>query len=83
MGLTIAKGYLLARTPYRIFDEIITILTSNGARIALLALGTRKLQSKNARNLFFGHLLEFSFFAARTSKKVSKLKSVHTLVAVP
>jgi recombinational DNA repair protein (RecF pathway) len=42
--------------------------------MGLLSVGSKKIASKNARNLFVGSFIEFEIFAARTENKISRLK---------
>jgi DNA repair protein RecO (recombination protein O) len=54
--------------------EIITFIDKKGIRYSCMALGTKKIESKNARNLFIGSLIEFQIFKSRGENKLSKLK---------
>lgn len=76
MSFTIVEGYLLSRNDFEIFDEIISFIASSGNIFTCIAKGTRKISSKNSRNLVFGDLLEFEFFSSRSIDKVSKLMRV-------
>lgn len=77
MAETISKGYLIYRQDYELFDEIIAFINEYGNIFTLIALGTKKILSKNSRNLFYGCLSEFSFFASRDiDNKMGKLKKV-------
>lgn len=79
MAEIITKGYLVARQDYDLFDEILTFINEHGNKFVMFAYGTRRISSKNARNLFFGNYLEFQFFHARSENKMSKLKKVVSL----
>lgn len=80
MAEVITKGYLINREDYEVFDEVITFINEYGNIFTTLALGVKKILSKNARNLFYGSLSEFEFFASRDiDNKVGKLKKVHLL----
>lgn len=80
MAETISKAYLIHRNDYEMFDEIIGIINEHGNIFSLLALGVKKILSKNSRNLFFGCLAEFEFFASRDiDNKIGKLKKVTLL----
>ncbi|AJQ45466.1 DNA recombination protein RecO [Ureaplasma diversum] len=79
MAEIVTKGYLVARSDYDVFDEILTFINEHGNRFVMFAYGTRRISSKNARSLFFGNYLEFEFFHARAENKMSKLKKVVSL----
>lgn len=68
----VTKGYLLSREDYQDFDEIITFINEYGIKFKCYCLGTRKITSKNARNLDFGNFIEFEFYYSQN--KMSKLK---------
>ena len=74
MSETIINGYLINKTNYQVFDEIITFITPNNERISCLSLGSRKIESKNGRNLFLGNFNEFQIFKSRSNDRLSKLK---------
>ena len=79
MAETILKGYLIAKTNYQDNDEIITFIDERGTKFSCLSLGSRKIESKNGRNLFLGNLCEFEIFMARSEEKVSKLKKAKVI----
>lgn len=79
MSEIITKGYLLNQTDFEIFDEIITFINEHGNIFSCIALGVKKIKSKNARNLKMGVLLEFDFFMSRSINKVGKLKKIIAL----
>ncbi|WP_391591556.1 DNA repair protein RecO, N-terminal domain-containing protein [[Mycoplasma] cavipharyngis] len=78
MSEKIVNGYLLSEREYQDIDKIIKLI-SHEKIFSCLALGVRKINSKNSRNLFFGHLIEIHFFEARMENKLSKLKKVYLL----
>lgn len=80
MSLIITKGYLIKADEYNVFDNIVTFINEHGHKFVLIALGTRKIVSKNANALRIGNLNEFEFFHARNENKISKLKRVITLI---
>lgn len=80
MSESIIKGYVVNRIDYQQNDEIITILDENGNRIPVISLGSRKITSKNGRNLFLGNYCEFEIFMARVDNKVSRLKKCNAIV---
>lgn len=79
MSEIITKGYLLNVVDYEIFDQIITFINEHGNIFSCIALGVKKIKSKNARHLKFGSFLEFNFFMGKTFDKVGKLKKVVSL----
>lgn len=79
MAETVFKGYLIKKTDYRDNDEIITFLDTNGNKHTCISLGSRKITSKNGRNLFLGNFCNFEVFLARSANKVSKLKKCQAI----
>lgn len=79
MAAQIVKGYIVKRVDYQLNDEIITILAENGQLISCISLGSRKIISKNGRNLFLGNFCEFEIFMARTENKLSRLKKCNAI----
>jgi recombinational DNA repair protein (RecF pathway) len=79
MSENIVKGYIIDRRIYKSFDEILLVLIADGQRLPMLALGTKKINSKNARNLHYGSLIEFIIFQSRTVGKMSKLRTATIL----
>lgn len=79
MSQIITKGFLIARLDHNTFDEIITFINDYGNKFVCLAKGTRKISSKNARNLQIGNYCEFNFFLARDPNKISRLVKVNTI----
>ena len=79
MSQTTKKGFLIARFDHGIFDEIITFIDDYGNKFVCLAKGTKKIYSKNARNLQIGNYCEFIFFLAREINKMSKLVKVNAI----
>jgi recombinational DNA repair protein (RecF pathway) len=79
MAESILQGFLIKKIDYRIFDEIITILDKNGNRINCISLGSKKINSKNSRNLFIGSFNEFIIFRSSSEKRLSKLKKTTTI----
>lgn len=76
MAEKIVEGYLVHKQNFGIFDEIITFISKSGRKYTCLSKGSKKIISKNARNLFLGSYCEFIIFEARFKEKVSKLKKV-------
>lgn len=73
MELEVKKGYLVYKFNYDIFDEIIYFLTNEGEILNCFSNGSRKINSKNGRNLFYGNFIEIEFFR-KNSNKLNKLK---------
>lgn len=73
MSFTITKGYLLTKINHLFFDEIITFLSTTGNVFTCLSRGSKKISSKNARNLIYFSLIEFEFFNSRQPNSVGKL----------
>lgn len=73
MSFTIVKGYLLTKVDYQFFDEIITFLSDKGNVFTCLSRGSKKISSKNARNLIYFSLIEFEFFNSRQPNSIGKL----------
>ncbi len=79
----ITKGYLINKRDYQDFDEIITFINEYGIKFSAFSAGSRRINSKNARNLNIGNYLEFEFFHASASNKLSRLKKVTTVTYLP
>jgi DNA repair protein RecO (recombination protein O) len=82
MSETILTGYLVKKTNYGVFDEIITFIIPSGKKVVCLSKGSKKIESKNARNLFLGSEIEFEIFQSRSDDKMSKLKRAHLINAL-
>jgi len=76
-NLLVTKGYLLWKFDINTFDEIIILINEFGNIITCYSLGTKKINSKNARSLNYGNYIEFEIFYSQ--RKLSKLKSCLTL----
>lgn len=74
MSLTISNGYIIRLIDFQVFDQIVTILFENGTKASLISLGSKKINSKNARNLVVGNFNENEFFLARNKDKIGRLK---------
>jgi DNA repair protein RecO (recombination protein O) len=79
MSETILTGYLIKKINYDIFDEIITFIIPSGKKITCISKGSKRIESKNARNLFLGSKIEFEIFQSRSDDKISKLKKAHII----
>lgn len=82
MSEIITKGYLIAKNDFETFDEIITFINEHGNKFVALAKGTKKIESKNGRNLQLGNFCEFQFFLARDINKVSRLMKAHVVKSI-
>lgn len=76
------SGFVIKKMDYSADDEIISIL-SNHEVISLIALGTRKLKSKNRVALQIGNFVEIEYFRARLTNKLSKVKRATLLQQPP
>ncbi len=74
-------GIVIKIFDYDDFDQIVTVLTRDEV-VPFIAMGVRKLKSKNRVALQLGNLVELELFRARLAGKVSKLKRA-TLVQQP
>ncbi len=79
MSASFINGYVINKIEYQDNDEIILILTESGKKISCISLGSRKVNSKNGRNLFVGNFCTFELFLAREKNKISKLKKCSTI----
>lgn len=80
MSGNIYEGYVINKVNYGDYDEIITFVTKSKI-IVCLSKGSRKILSKNGRNLFIGNLCEFEIFESRSNEKMSRLKKASTIKA--
>lgn len=71
MSLTISNGYIIRLIDFQVFDQIVTILFEDGSKTSLISLGSKKINSKNARNLIIGNFNENEFFSARNKDRKS------------
>ncbi|GMO14523.1 MAG: hypothetical protein Ta2E_04960 [Mycoplasmoidaceae bacterium] len=79
MAESIIDGYLINKFLFKGFDEIVTFIDKKGIRYSCISLGSKKIESKNARNLFLGSYIEFQIFKSRFENKLSKLKKATLL----
>lgn len=77
---TIVKGIVISVQNYGEFDTIAKIITPKRF-FTVLALGTRKDNSKNRFGLILGTYGEFEIFASRLTNRISKLKKANALVS--
>lgn len=82
MEINKASGFVIKKMDFGANDEIVTLLTSDDI-FTFIALGTRKLSSKNRVALQIGNYIEIDFFKARLTNKLSKLKKAVTLIQPP
>lgn len=74
-------GIVIKKVVFEADNEIVTILTQDEI-LSFIALGTRKLTSKNRFSLDLGNIVSVELFMARLKGKLSKLKK-STLVKQP
>ncbi|MDR1851009.1 MAG: hypothetical protein LBQ45_02715 [Mycoplasmataceae bacterium] len=79
MAETIKTGYLINKVPYKVFDEIISFIDKTGTIYNCMSLGSKRITSKNGRQLFYATPIEFEIFQSRFDNKLSKLKKAHAL----
>jgi DNA repair protein RecO (recombination protein O) len=79
MAETIIKGYLFKKINYGVFDEIISFISPNNHKYSCLSKGSKKIESKNGRNLFLGDFIEFEIFESRSEDKLNRLKKAITV----
>ena len=82
MAAIILEGFVIRKQNYKDKDLIVTILTPDG-KFSFLALGVRKIESKNRVALQLGNLIEIEVFKARLNNKLSKLKKAHNIKEFP
>lgn len=66
-------GVVIRKIELNSDDEIITLLTPSEV-ISFIALGVRKIKSKNRYALDYGNIINAEIFKARLTNKLSKLK---------
>ena len=66
-------GIVIKKLDYMADDQIITVMTDSEL-VTFIALGTKKMKSKNRVALDYGNLVNVEIFRARLSNKLSKLK---------
>lgn len=74
-------GIVIKKVQLNADDEVITILTSEEI-VSFIALGVRKITSKNRFALDYGNIINAEIFRARLVGKLSKLKTA-TIVKQP
>lgn len=75
-------GIVIKKVQLNADDEVVTILTSDEI-VSFIALGTRKLKSKNRIALDYGNIITAEIFRARLKNKLSKLKKAVLLKQPP
>lgn len=73
MALDKITGVVISKMNYSDHDEIVNLITQRG-KISIIALGTRKPNSKNSLNLQLYSIVEAEIFFAKFVGKMSKLK---------
>ncbi len=74
-------GLVVKILDYDDYDQVVTIITSDEV-LSFIALGVRKINSKNRIALQLGNIIEVELFRARLKGKLSKLKR-STIVMQP
>ena len=82
MASTILQGLVINKKDFQEKDLIVEILTEQ-EYLTFIALGTRKLSSKNRFSLEIGNIIEVEIFKARLNNKMSKLKKATLVLQVP
>ncbi|WKX02790.1 DNA repair protein RecO [Candidatus Mycoplasma mahonii] len=82
MSETKEVGIVVKMLDYDDYDQIITIITSTEV-IGIIALGVRKINSKNRVALQLGNIIEVELFRARLNGKLSKLKRANIIKQPP
>lgn len=82
MASELIKGIVIKSQDFEQKDKIITILTENEI-LTFIALGVKKIESKNRVALELGNLIEAEIFRARLQGKLSKLKKAHIIKQAP
>ena len=80
MAENVITGFIINISDYEIYDQILTLLLPNNLKLTLIALGTKKILSKNARNISLLNQVEAEVFLARNINKISKLKKIISLL---
>ncbi len=75
-------GIVVKIIDYDDFDQIITMITSYEV-LTFIAMGVRKINSKNRIALQLGNIIEIELFRARLKGKVSKLKRANIVEQPP
>lgn len=73
----ISKAFLIKEFNFQDNDKILHFILDNNEKLVTFAPGVRKITSKNARNIFIGHLSEIEYFYS--PEKMSKLKKINLL----
>lgn len=81
MAIDKEVGIVIKTLDFQDYDKIITILTPDSL-LSFIALGVRKIDSKNRVALQLGNVIEIEYFKARLTNKLSKLKTA-TLIKQP
>ena len=79
MAENVVTGFIIDILDYEVYDQILTLLLPSNVKLKLIALGSKKILSKNARNISLLNLTEAEVFLARNVNKISKLKKIISL----
>jgi recombinational DNA repair protein (RecF pathway) len=79
----ISKAIILEIQPFKTFDNIMKVLLENDRIIALICLGTKKINSKNSRSMNEGNVVQIEYFKSLNENKISKLKKTNLIEQFP
>lgn len=79
MAETVFQALVIDIHDFQVYDQIITVLLPSNLKYTLIALGTKKILSKNARHLSLLNEVEIEAFLSNDIHKISKLKKVISL----
>lgn len=82
MATSFALGLVIKIVDYGATDQVVTILTAQ-EKLSFIALGVRKMTSKNRIAIGLGNLIEIEFFKARLQNRLSKLKKATLHLQLP
>lgn len=80
--MLVVEGLIIKINDFKEHDLVLKVLTKTEI-FSVLALGTRKITSKNRYALQLGSLVEFEIFKARLNNKLSKLKTAKIVFQPP
>lgn len=83
MSETVFKALIINISDFNIYDQIITVLLPSNNKYSLIALGTKKILSKNARHISLLNEVEIEAFLSNDPKKISKLKKLISITSFP
>ncbi|AAU14149.1 DNA repair protein RecO [[Mycoplasma] mobile] len=78
MSLKNIESIIIKSENFQEFDVILSVMDFNKI-YPIIALGVRKIKSKNRNGVLLGSYSELEFFEARLNNKTSKLKKAHLI----